>query len=72
MAGVVGGGLVLWHPKGGIMRRLIEDFWNERHAQSGYDFVNSPHIGRAQLWETSGHLDFYKESMYAPIDIEGQ
>jgi threonyl-tRNA synthetase len=68
----VGGGLVLWHPKGGIIRRLVEDFWNERHAQCGYDFVNSPHIGRAQLWETSGHLGFYKESMYAPIDIEGQ
>ena len=68
----IGGGLVLWHPKGGMMRRLIEDFWNERHEQNGYDFVNSPHIGRAHLWETSGHLDFYKDSMYAPIEIEGQ
>ncbi len=68
----IGGGLVLWHPKGGIMRKTIEDFWNEQHEQSGYDFVYTPHIGRAQLWETSGHLGFYKENMYAPIDIEGQ
>ena len=68
----IGGGLVLWHPKGGMMRKIIEDFWNEQHMKAGYDFVYTPHIGRAQLWETSGHLDFYKESMYAPIDIEGQ
>ncbi len=67
----IGGGLVLWHPKGGMMRKIIEDYWNERHLESGYDFVYSPHIGRAHLWETSGHLDFYKESMYAPLDIEG-
>jgi threonyl-tRNA synthetase len=68
----IGGGLVLWHPRGGIMRKVIEDFWNDQHEQSGYDFVYSPHIGRAQLWEMSGHLGFYKENMYAPIDIEGQ
>ncbi len=68
----IGGGLVLWHPKGGMMRKIIEDFWNEQHEKSGYDFVYSPHIGRAELWETSGHLGFYKENMYAPIDIEGQ
>ncbi len=68
----IGGGLVLWHPKGGIMRRVIEDFWNAEHQKAGYDFVYTPHIGRAQLWETSGHLGFYKENMYAPIDIEGQ
>ena len=68
----IGGGLVLWHPKGGLMRKIIEDFWNERHERSDYSFVYSPHIGRAHLWETSGHLGFYKENMYAPIDIEGQ
>jgi threonyl-tRNA synthetase len=68
----IGGGLVLWHPKGGMLRKIVEDFWNEEHERSDYDFVFTPHIGRAKLWETSGHLDFYKETMYAPIDIEGQ
>ena len=68
----VGPGLILWHPKGGMVRKLVEDYWNEEHQKSGYDFVYSPHIGKAQLWETSGHLDFYKENMYAPVDIEGQ
>jgi threonyl-tRNA synthetase len=68
----IGGGLVLWHPKGGMVRKTIEDYWNERHQDAGYDFVYTPHIGRAHLWETSGHLDFYKEGMYAPLDIEGQ
>jgi threonyl-tRNA synthetase len=68
----IGGGLVLWHPKGGMLRKVIEDYWNERHLDAGYDFVYTPHIGRAQLWEMSGHLDFYKESMYSPLDIEGQ
>ena len=68
----VGSGLILWHPKGAMVRKLVEDYWNEQHEQSGYDFVYSPHIGKAQLWETSGHLDFYKDSMYSPLDIEGQ
>jgi threonyl-tRNA synthetase len=68
----VGQGLILWHPKGGMVRKLVEDYWNEEHQRSGYDFVYSPHIGKAQLWETSGHLGFYKENMYAPVDIEGQ
>jgi len=68
----VGAGLILWHPKGAMVRKLVEDYWNEQHEQSGYDFVYSPHIGKAQLWETSGHLSFYKENMYAPVDIEGQ
>ncbi len=68
----IGGGLVLWHPNGGIMRKIIEDFWGDEHARAGYDFVYTPHIGRAHLWQTSGHLDFYKEDMYAPLDIEGQ
>jgi len=68
----IGGGLVLWHPKGGMMRKLVEDLWNDQHEASGYDFVYTPHIGRAHLWETSGHLGFYKESMYSPLDIDGQ
>ncbi len=68
----VGGGLVLWHPKGGLMRYLAEEFCKQEHLAAGYDLVYTPHIGRATLWETSGHLDFYKENMYAPIEIEGQ
>lgn len=68
----VGGGLILWHPKGGLVRYLIEEHCKRKHLESGYDFVYTPHIGRAALWETSGHLGFYKGSMYSPIDIEGQ
>jgi threonyl-tRNA synthetase len=67
-----GAGLAHWHPKGGQMRVVIEDYWRKRHYEGGYEIVFTPHIGRAQLWETSGHLDFYKDGMYAPMDIEGQ
>jgi len=67
-----GAGLIHWHPKGGRIRSIIEDFWRQEHFKRGYDIVYSPHIGKAQLWETSGHLDFYRESMYSPMDIEGQ
>lgn len=68
----VGAGLILWHPKGGKIRKIVENFWSEEHEANGYEFVYTPHIGKAQLWETSGHLGFYKENMYAPVDIEGQ
>lgn len=68
----IGAGLILWHPKGGKIRKIIEQFWSEEHEKNGYDFVFTPHIGKAQLWETSGHLGFYKENMYSPIDIEEQ
>ena len=68
----VGGGLILWHPKGGLIRHLAEEYCKKRHLESGYDFVYTPHIGRAALWETSGHLDFYAENMYAPIKIDEQ
>jgi len=68
----IGAGLILWHPKGGRIRKLIENFWSEEHEANGYDFVYTPHIGKAQLWETSGHLGFYKDNMYSPVDIEGQ
>ena len=68
----VGAGLILWHPNGAKIRKLMDNFWSEEHEKSGYDFVYTPHIGKASLWETSGHLGFYKENMYSPIDIEGQ
>lgn len=68
----VGQGLVLWHPKGAIIRKEIEDYLYKIHIEHGYEFVYTPHIGRSRLWEISGHLDFYRESMYSPMDIEGE
>jgi len=68
----VGPGLVLWHPKGARVRKRIEDFWRQEHIKNGYDIVYTPHIGRGKLWETSGHLGFYKDSMYSPMDVDGQ
>jgi threonyl-tRNA synthetase len=68
----LGAGLILWHPKGGTIRTIIEDFWRQEHYKAGYEIVYSPHIGRAELWQTSGHLDFYRENMYSPMDIDGQ
>jgi threonyl-tRNA synthetase len=67
-----GPGLVYWHPKGGRVRTIIEDFWREEHYKHGYELVYSPHIGRSSLWETSGHLDFYGENMFSPMDVDGQ
>ena len=67
-----GAGLAYWHPKGGRMRVIIEDYWRKLHLEGGYDIVFTPHIGRAHLWETSGHLDFYRDGMYSPMDIDGQ
>ena len=66
-----GAGLVYWHPKGARVRAVIEDFWRQQHYAGGYEIVYSPHIGKSWLWERSGHLDFYKEGMYSPMDIEG-
>ena len=68
----IGPGLIVWHPKGGIVRSLIEDYWRDIHYRQGYSIVYSPHIGRARLWQTSGHLDFYRDSMYAPMEIDEQ
>jgi threonyl-tRNA synthetase len=68
----VGGGLVMWHPRGALIRKTIEDFWRDEHQKSGYDFVYSPHVGRGTLWETSGHLGFYRENMYSSMEVEGQ
>ena len=67
-----GPGLIVWHPKGARVRGLIEDFWKQEHYSSGYDLVYTPHIGRSSLWETSGHLGFYSENMYAPVEMDGQ
>ncbi len=66
----VGPGLIHWHPKGARIRSVIEEYWRNEHFEGGYELLYSPHIGRAGLWETSGHLDFYKESMYAPMEID--
>ena len=68
----VGPGLVHWHPKGARIRSIIEEFWKREHFRNGYDILYTPHVGKANLWETSGHLDFYKEGMYAPMDVDGQ
>ena len=68
----VGPGLILWHPKGGMLRKVAEDYCRAEHERGGYEFVYSPHIGRADLWQTSGHLGWYRDNMYSPLDIEGQ
>ena len=68
----IGPGLILWHPNGARMRDIIEQFWKDEHIKDGYNLVYTPHIGKSQLWKTSGHLDFYSESMFKPIDVEGQ
>ena len=69
---VGGPGLICWHPKGARIRRVIEDFWYQQHERGGYEIVYTPHIGKADLWAISGHLDFYRDSMYAPMDVDGQ
>ena len=66
----LGGGLAVWHPKGGVIRKLMEDYSRARHADGGYEFVYSPHLARAQVFETSGHLDWYKEGMYPAMDMD--
>jgi len=67
-----GAGLIYWHPNGGRMRVAIEDYWRKQHYRNGYEILYTPHIGKSWLWETSGHLGFYNESMYSPMDIDGQ
>ena len=68
----VGPGLVHWHPKGARIRATIEEFWRKEHFRAGYEMLYTPHIGRANLWETSGHLGFYSENMYAPMEVDEQ
>ncbi|CAN4103646.1 unnamed protein product [Withania somnifera] len=65
-----GGGLVFWHPKGAIMRHIIEDTWKKIHMERGYDLLYTPHVAKADLWKISGHLDFYKENMFDQMEIE--
>jgi threonyl-tRNA synthetase len=67
----VGPGLVHWHPKGATVRRLIEDFWKEEHLKRDYDIVYTPHIAKLDLWKTSGHWEFYRDSLYSPMEVEG-
>ncbi len=66
-----GPGLVYWHPMGGRIRQEIEDYWREGHRKNGYELLFTPHLGKSWLWQTSGHLDFYSETMYSPMEIEG-
>jgi threonyl-tRNA synthetase len=66
-----GAGLVCWHPKGARLKRTIEEFWYAEHDRGGYEIVSTPHIGKGELWAISGHLDFYRENMYSPMDIDG-
>lgn len=66
----IGPGLVLWHPKGSLVRLLIENFWREQHLKQGYQLVYSPHVARLDLWKTSGHVDYYRENMFAAMKVE--
>jgi threonyl-tRNA synthetase len=67
----IGSGLAVWHPKGGTIRRLMEDYSRQRHAEAGYEFVNSPHITKSNLFETSGHLDWFADGMFPPMELDG-
>jgi threonyl-tRNA synthetase len=70
IADETGAGLILWHPKGGFIRKQIEDYWRAEHLRGGYDLVFSPHIAKLDLWKTSGHTEYYRDNMYSPIEIE--
>ena len=65
-----GAGLVFWHPRGARMRLLIEDFWRQAHFAAGYELLYTPHVADISLWQTSGHLDFYSESMFGPMQVD--
>jgi len=66
----VGSGLILWHPKGAIIRHLIEDYWKSEHLNNGYELVYSPHVAKLDLWDQSGHTSFYSENMFRPMSVE--
>ena len=66
----LGGGLAVWHPKGSVVRKIMEDYSRDRHEAGGYEFVYTPHLANARLFETSGHLDFYAEGMYPPMEMD--
>jgi threonyl-tRNA synthetase len=65
-----GPGLILWHPKGSMIRLLIENFWRDQHLAHGYELVYSPHVARLDLWKTSGHVEYYRENMFTPMPVE--
>ncbi len=65
-------GLICWHPKGAVIRQIIEDFWKAEHIKRGYDIVYTPHIAKLDLWKTSGHWEFYRDYLYSPMEVEGQ
>jgi threonyl-tRNA synthetase len=65
-----GSGLIYWHPKGGRIRLAIEDYWRDAHRRAGYELLFTPHVGKSWLWETSGHLDFYADNMYSPMELD--
>src|SRR4029077_17292704 len=67
----IGPGLAVFHPKGGTIRRVMEEYSRERHAAAGYEFVNSPHITKSTLFEVSGHLDWFADAMYPPMELDG-
>jgi threonyl-tRNA synthetase len=67
----IGAGLVLWHPRGAAIRRVIENFWLEEHHKAGYQILYTPHMAKLDMWRKTGHLDFYSENMYSPMEIEG-
>lgn len=67
-----GGGLVFWHPKGAVIRKLVEDYWKEQHLGSGYQLLYTPHIANLNLWKTSGHFDFYRDDMFKPLEVEDE
>jgi threonyl-tRNA synthetase len=71
MGDEIGAGLIIWHPNGALIRRTIEDFWLNEHYKASYKILYTPHIAKLNLWQKSGHLDFYKENMYSPMEIEG-
>ena len=68
----IGPGLICWHPKGALIRQIIEDFWKAEHVKRGYDIIYTPHIAKLDLWKTSGHWEFYRDYLFSPMEIEGQ
>jgi threonyl-tRNA synthetase len=72
MSEEVGPGLILWHPKGARIRYLMEEFWKQEHYNNGYELVYTPHTAKIDLWKTSGHMEFYKENIFSPMEIEGK
>ena len=68
----IGPGLICWHPRGALIRQIIEDFWKAEHIKRGYDIVYTPHIAKLDLWKTSGHWEFYRDYLFSPMEIEGQ